>query len=83
MTHAVLTTVIPTMSTPTIFARMADMTTTVEFDMLAHFDRIFATGTNRFGPPDMDRLEAEIQPVLRALADRNRTLEINTRFLCR
>ena len=64
------------------FRSMADMTTTVEFDMLAHFDRVFATGTKRFGPPDIGRLEAEIQPVLRVLADRKRTLEINTRFLC-
>jgi histidinol-phosphatase (PHP family) len=50
--------------------------------MLAHFDRIFATGASRFGPPDIDRLEGDIRPVLRALVDRDRTLEINTRFLC-
>jgi histidinol-phosphatase (PHP family) len=63
------------------FQTMAEMVASTEFDILAHFDRIFATAVRQFGPPRIDRLEPQIRPVLQELAARGRILELNTRFL--
>ena len=63
------------------FRVMTDMVWTAEYDMLAHFDRIFATGSALYGPPEVEQLEEEIRPVLEALVSRDRVLELNSRFL--
>ncbi len=63
------------------FASMAAMARDADFDLVAHFDRIFWAGSSRHGPPRPERLEPAVRPVLEAMADRGRVLELNGRFL--
>ena len=63
------------------FAQMADLARTVPCDFIAHFDRIFWPGTQRFGPPDVTRMEGPVRDALGAMAENGRVLELNTRFL--
>src|SRR5690606_29227487 len=63
------------------FTQMAELARTVPCDIIAHFDRIFWPGTQRFGPPDVTRMEGPVRDALGAMAENGRVLELNTRFL--
>ena len=65
------------------FASMAALVREADFHMVAHFDRIFQAGARRYGPPLPERLEPAVRPVLDAMVDRGRVLELNGRFLTR
>lgn len=63
------------------FDIMAEMATTVDVHVIAHFDRIFWPGTTVHGALDMGRLERPLRAALSALAENGRVLELNTRFV--
>lgn len=63
------------------FGEIEQIATTVDCEIIAHFDRIFWPGTSRFGPPEIERVEAPVRRAVRAVAEHGRILELNTRFL--
>jgi len=63
------------------FTQMAELAHTVPCDIVAHFDRIFWPGTQRFGPPDVMRMQGVVCEALAAMAEHGLVLELNTRFL--
>ncbi|HHY54513.1 MAG TPA: histidinol-phosphatase HisJ family protein [Chloroflexi bacterium] len=63
------------------FGEIEQIATTVDCEIIAHFDRIFWPGTTRFGPPEVARIEAPVRRAMRAIAEHGRILELNTRFL--
>ena len=63
------------------FAELERMVTSFEFEMVAHFDRIFYRGVQLGAAFDADRLEPVIRRTLAAIARNDRALELNTRYL--
>jgi histidinol-phosphatase (PHP family) len=63
------------------FAALGQMAATVDFDVVAHFDRILLRGTALGGPFDPLPFETPIRQVLANLARRGIALEINARCL--
>ncbi len=65
------------------FAELQRMIEGAEFDILAHMDVVKRFGFDIYGEFRIERYEAEVRAVLRALADRGLALEINTSQLRR
>jgi histidinol-phosphatase (PHP family) len=62
------------------FLEIRRMSACCDFDILAHFDRIFLTGWKLGNIPELDQLEFVIRAALSTLADNNQILEINTKL---
>lgn len=65
------------------FAELHRMIQVAEFDILAHLDIVKRYGFDHYGPFDPRLYEEEIRSVLRACANRNLALEVNTSTLRR
>ena len=63
------------------FLEMWKMVEQFEFDILAHFDRIFWRGTQLGAPFVADKLEDVVRGVFTAVINHNVALELNTRLL--
>jgi histidinol-phosphatase (PHP family) len=63
------------------FVELERMVTSFDFDMVAHFDRIFYRGVQLGAAFDAARLEPVVRPTLAAIARYDRALELNTRYL--
>lgn len=63
------------------FGEIEQIAATVDCEIIAHFDRIFWPGTNRFGPPEIERIAAPVRQAMRVIVKHGRILELNTRFL--
>ncbi|MEW5959201.1 MAG: histidinol-phosphatase HisJ family protein [Chloroflexota bacterium] len=63
------------------FIELERMATDVDFDFVAHFDRIIWRGTLLGARFDPWRYESIIRPALAAIARHGKALELNTRFL--
>ncbi|MEW6569163.1 MAG: histidinol-phosphatase HisJ family protein [Chloroflexota bacterium] len=65
------------------FAELGRVAMAGGFDILAHMDALKRYGVERYGPYDPRRYEADIRAVLRACAESDLALEINTSSLRR
>ena len=63
------------------FTALGQMACDFNFDVVAHFDRIFWRGTELGTPLNPHRLETVIRRALAKIAASDRVLELNTRFL--
>jgi histidinol-phosphatase (PHP family) len=62
------------------FHEIRRMSECCDFDILAHFDRIFLTGRMLGYLPDLGKLESDIRPAFKALANNGQILELNTKL---
>jgi histidinol-phosphatase (PHP family) len=60
------------------FSEMRRMVETGEFDVLAHMDIVKRYGYEKYGKYNPEQNEAQIRSILRTLAARNLSLEVNT-----
>ncbi len=65
------------------FHELYQMVTQADFDVLAHMDIVKRYGFDEYGDYDPRRYEADIRAVLRACAQKNIALEVNTSTLRR
>ncbi|OGT27507.1 MAG: hypothetical protein A2Z17_06750, partial [Gammaproteobacteria bacterium RBG_16_66_13] len=65
------------------FEELAVMAEAAEFDVLAHADIVKRYGFHAYGPFEPEKYETNIRRALRALAQREKALEINTGTLRR
>ncbi len=63
------------------FVELERMVTSFDFEMVAHFDRIFYRGALLGANFESDRLEPIVRKTLATVARYGRALEINTRYL--
>lgn len=63
------------------FDAIAQVAASVDCGIVAHFDRIFWPGSTRFGPPELNRIEAAVRRAMHAVVEHGCVLELNTRFL--
>jgi histidinol-phosphatase (PHP family) len=65
------------------FKELARMAVEAEFDIVAHFDMVKRRGFEAYGVFEPGDYEEEIRSVLKILADKDRSLEVNTATLRR
>jgi histidinol-phosphatase (PHP family) len=62
------------------FLEIGRMSECCDFDVLAHFDRIFLTGRMLSFEPDLKKLESTIRSTFSIMAQNNQILELNTKL---